>query len=109
MPCVYHPDRQADGREHWLPNALGSFGPLQVLHDRICEECNQEFGRTLDIEFIRTGPEGVFRAALDLPRGAAAEGGNPFMFRAAGPHPVQGHQVNPPENEAEEADLLWEA
>src|SRR5204862_363197 len=34
-PCIYC-GNAADSPEHWLPRSLGTFGPLQVLHDKIC-------------------------------------------------------------------------
>ena len=104
-PCIYQCGHDANGREHWLPASLGSFGPLQVLHERICQECNEEFGRTVDEEFIRTGPEGVFRTALGLPA-SAREGRNPFMYRAAGAQPVRAVDTAP---EPDEGGILWEA
>ncbi len=99
---------EADGREHWLPQSLGVFGPLQVLHDWICADHNRTFGQTIDEEFIRTGPEGVFRAALGLGLGARRdrEPGNPFLYRAAVQQPVRAVQMAPPQDEA---GLLWEA
>jgi hypothetical protein len=106
MPCIYCAN-PADSPEHWLPRSLGNFGEQQVLRDRVCRECNETLGRDVDLEWIRTGPEGIFRAGLGIV-GRREEGGNPFYFRAATDHPVQAVNVVADGAQNEPA-LLWEA
>ena len=53
MPeCIYCPN-PPESAEHWLPRSLGTFGPLQVLNDKICDGCNQALDREIDPEFAR--------------------------------------------------------
>jgi hypothetical protein len=69
------------GDEHWLPRSLGRFRGFELLTDRICRTCNEQLG-LLDEEFIRTGPEGTFRAMLGV-AGRHGDSTNPLTI--AGP------------------------
>ena len=102
-PCVYCPNA-ADSPEHWLPRSLGTFGPLQLLNDRLCDDCNQSLGREVDQEFTRVGPEAILRAGLGI-QGRHGDVRSPFYFRAATTQPLRAVDANPPEDEA---GLLWE-
>ena len=99
--CIYCPS-DADGTEHWLPRSLGTFGPLQVLHETIRRQCNEAVGEC-DREFIRTGPEGIHRQGLGI-EGKDGEGGNPFYYRAATNQPVQAQTIT----DSEDPDVFWE-
>jgi hypothetical protein len=102
-PCIYC-GNQADSPEHWLARSLGTFGPLQVLQDKVCGDCNQAFGREIDLEFTRVGPEAILRAGLGIEgRHGAAQ--SPFYFRAASNQPLRAVVPDAPDDEA---GLLWE-
>ncbi len=61
MVCIYCGEREADGREHYLPQCIGRFQGYEPLLNRLCAECNNEIGDELDIEFCRRSPEAVLR------------------------------------------------
>src|SRR4051812_8932675 len=104
MPeCIYCPN-QADSPEHWLPRSLGTFGPLQVLNDKICGDCNQALGREIDTEFTRVGPEAILRAGLGV-EGRHGPSQSPFYYRAATTQPMRAVVPDAPDDEA---GLLWE-
>jgi hypothetical protein len=105
MPSCVYCGAEADAREHWLPRALGTFGPLQVPHDTICEECNRALGREVDEAFIRTGPEAILRIGLGI-EGRRGRGSNPFYNRAATTQPLRA--INVPGDDEAEPELLWE-
>jgi hypothetical protein len=79
---------------------------LQVLHDKICTPCNEALGRGIEYEFIRSGPEGMFRAGLGIEGRRGAATGNPFYHRAATTQPVRGTYRNL--TEPDYTDLHWE-
>ncbi len=59
--------------EHVIPEAFGLYGSnTMVLNDAVCDKCNQDFGRTLDLVLARDSYEGLLRADMfprvDLPR-----------------------------------------
>jgi hypothetical protein len=58
--CIYC--RQSKGpftREHVIPEGFGKFKGALVI--QICHECNQEFGRTIDLALNRQSVEGFER------------------------------------------------
>jgi HNH endonuclease len=77
QPAITEPDRRCiyclrdDSpftAEHVIPEAFGLYGPeTMVLNDAVCDRCNQEFGRTLDLVLARDSYEGLLRADI-LPR-----------------------------------------
>lgn len=103
LPCIYC-GKDAGSPEHWLPRSLGVFGEGQVLHERLCGDCNGALGREVDHEFIRTGPEGVLRAALGVEGRSGDNPASTFLHRAATTHPVRA--INEPS--PEDPELLWE-
>lgn len=62
MLCIYCNEREADAREHYLPQCLGRFKNFDPLLDRLCGRCNQEIGGTLERVFCRRSPEAVVRS-----------------------------------------------
>ena len=104
MPeCIYCP-KPPDSPEHWLPRSLGTFGPLQVLNDKICDDCNQALGREIDPEFARVGPEAILRAGLGV-EGRHGPSKSPYYYKAATEQPLRAVVPEAPEDEA---GLLWE-
>jgi hypothetical protein len=73
--------------EHWLPRSFGTFG-IELLTATLCATCNGELGRTVDEEFIRSGPEGVARAVLGI-KGRHDASANPAYYKAATTQPVR--------------------
>lgn len=61
MLCIYCRERQADAREHPLPQALGGFLNYEPLLDRLCQPCNEEISKA-EQEFARLSPEAVLRS-----------------------------------------------
>lgn len=60
--CIYC--RQSKGpftREHVVQEAFGRFKHALVIQDAVCDECNQGFGRTIDLALARSSAEGFER------------------------------------------------
>src|SRR5262245_3895985 len=47
--------------EHVIPQAFGTFGSETPTLDCVCDECNGDFGKTIDIYLARETVEGVVR------------------------------------------------
>ncbi len=62
MLCIYCREREADAREHYLPQCLGRFQNFVPLLDRVCDDCNHEIGGITEREFCRRSPEAVARS-----------------------------------------------
>ncbi len=59
-------------KEHVIPQAFGLFGPAtMVLKKAVCHDCNQGFGRDLDLVLARDSYEGLLRADI-FPRTSRA-------------------------------------
>ena len=88
MLCIYCRERQADAREHPLPQSLGGFLNYEPLRDRICQPCNKEIGK-VEQEFARLSPEAVLRSTNWVKRGGGKRRGHPSAFepqRIGGKH-----------------------
>ena len=48
MLCIYCREREADAREHYLPQCLGRFWDFQPLLGTLCQQCNEGIGGTLE-------------------------------------------------------------
>jgi hypothetical protein len=60
--CIYC--RESKGpftREHVVPDGFGKFKGALVIKNAVCHECNQEFGRTIDLALTRSSVEGYER------------------------------------------------
>src|ERR1035437_2318316 len=60
--CIYCHEREANAREHYLPQCLGRFRNFEPLLDRLCQKCNEDIGGSLDLEFCRRSPEAIARS-----------------------------------------------
>jgi hypothetical protein len=64
MPtCIYcrRSDQEFD-REHVIQEAFGKFEPVSfILYDAVCKNCNNHFGRTLDLALSRDSAEALLR------------------------------------------------
>jgi hypothetical protein len=100
MPQCIYCDNSAESAEHWLPRLLGTFGPLQVLNDKVCAECNLALGSEIDQEFARVGPEAIFRTGLGI-EGRHGASLSPFYFRAATTQPLPGTEMQASGDDAE--------
>jgi hypothetical protein len=105
MPLCIYCENEANSAEHWLPRSLGTFGPLQVLNDKLCTECNRILGHGIEQEFARVGPEAIHRAGLGIQGRHDAASQSPFYYRAATSQPLRAVVVDAPDAEA---GLLWE-
>jgi len=66
MQCIYcknNKDKNCfTNREHVIPQCFGTFYPNNlVLHNCVCNECNQYFGDEIELYMGRDTVEGVFR------------------------------------------------
>jgi len=62
MLCIYCKEREANAREHYLPQCLGRFQNFEPLLERVCKPCNNEIGGELEREFCRRSPEAIVRS-----------------------------------------------
>lgn len=58
----------ADSREDWFPRWLGRYRGVDLLLERLCDECNGELGRKLDQSMSRESAEAVNRYVLQQAR-----------------------------------------
>jgi hypothetical protein len=92
--CVYCPN-PPDGQEHWLNRSLGTFRGNTLLTDRLCTPCNEQYGRTIDLEVARSGPSGVFKQVLGIEGRRGHQRKNVFEYKASQLEPpVQVFQVD---------------
>jgi len=80
--CIYC-TQPADSSEHWMPRGFGAIKNMSLLTGRLCHECNQTLGRTLDEEILRTGPTGLFRSALGIKGRKGHSEVSPFYYRSS--------------------------
>ena len=79
MLCIYCRKREADAREHPLPQSLGGFLNYEPLLDRICQPCNEEISK-VEQEFARLSPEAVLRSTKWVKRGGRKSRGRASSF-----------------------------
>ena len=60
-------------REHVVQEAFGKFQNALVIRDAVCHECNQEFGRTIDLNLSRSSVEGLDRYRFGVKEPAEIE------------------------------------
>ncbi|HKW97191.1 MAG TPA: hypothetical protein VJN43_05615 [Bryobacteraceae bacterium] len=61
MLCIYCKEREADAREHYLPQCLGRFQNFEPLLNKLCQKCNVDIS-ALEREFCRRSPEAIVRS-----------------------------------------------
>lgn len=61
MLCIYCKEREANAREHYLPQCLGRFQNFEPLLHRLCQSCNEDIS-ALEREFCRRSPEAIVRS-----------------------------------------------
>ncbi len=65
MKCIYccaeKRTEEFTKREHVIPQAFGKFKNNLTLIKKVCDDCNQYFGDTLEIALARDTPEGIMR------------------------------------------------
>lgn len=66
IKCIYcledKPESEFRNREHVMPQCFGKFRPNNlILHQTVCDECNQYFGDDLELYLGRDTFEGVMR------------------------------------------------
>jgi hypothetical protein len=61
--CIYcRRSGQEFDREHVIPEAFGTFEPTSfILYDTVCKDCNNHFGRTIDLALSRDSTEALLR------------------------------------------------
>lgn len=80
MKCIYCKiDKEAGAymnREHVVPESFGRFRDNLVLHSKVCDECNQFFGDSLEIRLARDTYEGLqrFTAGVKKPKDYRSSG-----------------------------------
>jgi hypothetical protein len=63
-PCIYCVEKKPDddfNREHVVQQAFGSFDTSNLVLDCVCTDCNDYFGRTIDLTLARDSIEGFDR------------------------------------------------
>lgn len=68
MKCIYCEIRDANGREHPVPQFLGGFKDNKPLLNRICKECNSEIGSSFEGAFARLSPVAIIRTRNSIQR-----------------------------------------
>jgi len=105
MLCIYCHERQADGREHALPESLGGFLNYEPLRDRICQPCNEEISK-VEQEFARLSPEAVLRSTKWVKRGGRKRRGRQSAFE---PQKIGGKHLSFYARDPESGHvLLWQ-
>lgn len=70
MKCIYCLDNKNKSpfkhREHIIPECFGKYENNLVLHEVVCDNCNQYFGDNLEIDLGRDSLEGVARYRLGV-------------------------------------------
>ena len=103
IECVYPGPHGIMSEEHYLPAALGGFARYDPLYDRVCVECNNRIGNTLEVQFLRAGPIAFFRWMLGI-QGRDGLPPSPFYRGAGGAPPLYMLGRAP----GFDYDLLWE-
>jgi len=67
--------------------SFGTFTGNSILGGRICQDCNNLFGRTIDQELIRIGPTGFTRQLLGITGRRQHKSSNVFEFRVSQAEP----------------------
>jgi hypothetical protein len=70
MRCIYCLEEKGPedfhGREHVIPQAFGCVGTNNMVLKCVCDACNYEFGRTIDLKLARDSAEGLDRVNRGL-------------------------------------------
>ncbi len=105
MLCIYCSERQADAREHPLPQSLGGFLNYEPLLDRLCQPRNEEIS-IVETEFARLSPEAVLRSTKWVKRGGRKPRGraSSFVPQTIGGKHLLFHARDPESG----YDLLWQ-
>jgi hypothetical protein len=61
MLCIYCKEREANAREHYLPQCLLRSQNFEPLLHRLCQNCNEDIS-ALEREFCRRTPEAIGRS-----------------------------------------------
>lgn len=68
--CIYcrttGSSEQFRGREHVVPQAFGTFVPDNMVLRSVCDDCNNSFGRTIDLKLARDSFEGLQRFDFEI-------------------------------------------
>lgn len=59
--CKHTKLKKEFNREHVIPQAFGKFVDNITLTNKVCEECNQKYGNTIDESLARAAVEGIHR------------------------------------------------
>lgn len=60
--CIYCREKGVEAtREHVLNESFGKFKGALTLRDTVCADCNDYFGRTIDLRLARATPDGLER------------------------------------------------
>lgn len=64
--CLRELPKSKFNREHVIPEAFGKFKDNFVLHNTVCEDCNQHFGDNLDLILGRGSFEALQRIEEEI-------------------------------------------
>lgn len=107
MLCIYCKVREADAREHYLPQCLGRFENFEPLLDRLCNTCNHEIGGELEREFCRRSPEAVLRS-IHWIKGQQRGGQNKRRARIYQPEKIGGRHMYMFGLDEDGRNILWQ-
>lgn len=85
--CVYC-RKQADSAEDWFPRWLGKYKHIGLLKDRLCNECNNRLGITVDQAMSDQSPETVNRHVLGIQGRDKKPPKDPTQFKAQAAPPT---------------------
>jgi len=101
--CIYCGCKENFSDEHCLPAGLGEFVGHHILTDKICVTCNNKLSR-LEVQFLRVGPEGLFRHYLKIDGRKRHKKRSPYYHWASGAPPLEIKLQNPETG----IEMLWE-
>src|SRR5215469_1290633 len=107
MLCIYCNQREADAKEHHLPQCLGRFDNYECLYDRLCDTCNHEIGGELDRAFCRNSPEAILRSIYWI-EGQKRGGKNKRPRRIFQPEKIGGRHLHMFGLDTEGRNIMWQ-
>ncbi|MFC2167776.1 HNH endonuclease [Acidobacteriota bacterium] len=104
--CLLEKDLQSFlGTEHVIPQAFGKFKNNQTLNQIVCDECNQYFGKHLELYLGRDSIEGIARFRFGI-----SPKSNPIYkrlkLRISGESMMKGVQVVPKFPDSNDSDEI---
>jgi hypothetical protein len=84
--CVYC-SSHANSQEDWFPRWLGRYRGVERLRDRLCTDCNEELGRTVDQSMSRESVEALNRYVHQIEGRHGEAPADVFSYKSQAPEP----------------------